>query len=147
MRLNVITAALAAALSLSIAYSAPAAAQGGPGQKAKQAESIYGYDMMSDAERNEYRTKMRGAKTDKERQALREEHRSTMTARMKERGIEPGQMRGKGAGPGGPGDGKGKGGGPGYGPRGGGPGDGRGPGAGKGSGPGPGPGPGGAAAP
>ena len=141
MRLKTLTAALAAALSLSIAYSAPATAQGAPAQKAKQGETIYGYSMMNEAERNDYRTKMRGAKTDKERQALRDEHRSTMEARMKERGVEPGQMRGQGAGPRGPGGGEGKGGGPGYGPRGGGPGTGPGPGAGKG------PGPGAAAAP
>lgn len=97
--------------------------------------------MMTDAERNEYRGKMRDAKTVKERQALRDEHRKAMEAGMKERGIEP-PMRGRGMGRGGPGFGKsggpaGEGYGKGVGPRG----------PAKGFGPGQGPGPRGSQAP
>ena len=141
MKRQAISAALAAAFTLALAYQAPAYAQAASEKTTPQRERIYGYTMMSDAERNEYREKMRSAKTTQERQALRDEHRKTMEARMKERGIEPGQMRGKGGGPGGPGYGKGggprgEGGGPGYGKGGpgAGPGAGRGPGAGAGPG-------------
>jgi len=143
MKRQAISAALAAAFTLALAYQAPAYAQAASGKTTPQRERIYGYTMMSDAERNEYREKMRSARTTQERQALRDEHRKTMEARMKERGVEPGQMRGKGGGPGGPGYGKGGGprsgaGGPGYGK--GGPGAGPGAGGGPGAGAGPGPG-------
>jgi hypothetical protein len=159
MRHHAVSAALAAAVALAFVSGAPVYAQAE--KPAAQREPIYGYTMMSDAERNEYREKMRNARTADERQSLRDEHRKTMEARMKERGIEPGQMRGRGAGPAGPGYGKGGGpgygkgggpGGPGYG-QGGGPGgagygQGAGPGYGKGPrGPGPGPGAGGGARP
>ena len=131
MKRKAIAAGLVAAFVLSLGYTAPAAAQSATPQKTQtqQRETIYGYTMMSDAERNEYRTKMRQAQSEQERQTLRNEHRATMEARMKERGIEPGQMRGQGAGPVGPGSGMGRGGGPGYGPGG--------PGSGRGMGPGP----------
>ena len=140
MKRNAFSAAIAAALVLGLAYNAPASAQDTPSNKTQQRQTIYGYQMMTDEERNEYREKMRSTKTAQERQTLRDEHRATMEARMKERGIEPGQMRGRGAGPMGPGTGQGRGvGGPGSG----GPGAGKGPGGpGKGYGPGPGrPGP------
>ena len=41
--------------------------------------------------------------TQAERRALRDEHRKTMDARMKERGIEPGPRHAQGRGPQGPG--------------------------------------------
>ena len=63
MRLKTITAAVAAALALSIAYSAPSTAQADPAQKSAKRETIYGYQMMTDAERTEYRNKMRNAGT------------------------------------------------------------------------------------
>ena len=140
MRHHAVSAAIAAAVALAFVYDAPAYAQAA--KPAAQREPIYGYTMMSDAERNEYREKMRNARTADERQSLRDEHRKTMEARMKERGMEPGQMRGRGAAPAGPGYGKGGGpGGPGYG-------QGAGPGYGKGPrGPGPGPGAGGSTTP
>ena len=148
MRHHAVSAAIAAAVALAFVYDAPAYAQAA--KPAAQREPIYGYTMMSDAERNEYREKMRNARTADERQSLRDEHRKTMEARMKERGVEPGQMRGRGAGPGGPGKGGGPGG-PGYG-KGGGPGYGQGAGPGYGKGPrgpgaGPGPGAGGSTTP
>ena len=143
MKRKAIVAALAAALTGFTAYTAVAAEQGAPAQT--QRERIYGYQMMTDAERNEYRQKMRGTKTVQEQQALRDEHRKTMEARMKERGGGPGAGgpgfgKGPGGGPGAGGQGYGKGpGGPGYGKGGGpgGPGKGFGPGGpGKGRGPG-----------
>jgi hypothetical protein len=101
--------ALAAATAMSIAPQAQAAQTG---------ERIYGYTMMTDQERNEYREKMRSAKSEQERQALRDEHRKTMEPRMSERGLDPSQMHGGGMGPRGPGPGAGgRGGGPGPGAR------------------------------
>jgi hypothetical protein len=130
---------------------------------ASKSEPIYGYRMMDNNERDAYRKRMREAGSEKERQAIRDEHRKLMEARARERGAtlpEPRGPRGdgtgagygpggqgKGMGPGGKGQGYGPGGqgkgmGPGYGP--GGQGQGKGPGYGKGpaGGKGPGYGPG-----
>jgi hypothetical protein len=126
----------------------------------RKSEPIYGYRLMSDQERNDYRERMRNARSAEERQQIRDEHRKLMEARAKERGVAlpepkgpaygPGAGKGPGYGPGpqaqgkGPGAGKGAGTGPGpqgegkgYGP--GGKGKGYGPGEGKGPGYGPGP--------
>jgi hypothetical protein len=133
-----LVATIAAALMATAAY--PLSAQT-TDQPARKSEPIYGYRMMNDQERNEFREKMRNAKSADERQALRDEHRKLMEARAKERGVTLPEPRGPGSGPGagGPGAGKGPGGGkgPGYGPgpQGKGPGAGSGPGAGKGPGP------------
>ena len=133
-----LVATIAAALMATAAY--PLFAQT-TDQPARKSEPIYGYRMMNDQERNEFREKMRNAKSADERQALRDEHRKLMEVRAKERGVTLPEPRGPGSGPGagGPGAGKGPGGGkgPGYGPgpQGKGPGAGSGPGAGKGPGP------------
>ena len=101
-------------------------AQETPGKPAGKSEAIYGYQMMTPQERDEYRAKMRNAASTTERQAIRDEHHAAMVARAKERGVTlpdrptgagpygPGQGRGPGgAGPGGPGMGSGMGMGPG----------------------------------
>jgi hypothetical protein len=95
----------------------------------KEQERIYGSQLMTEQERNEYRQRMRNAKTDQERNNIRNEHHARMVARAKERGVTipdepPARGGGKGAGPGamGPGGGMGSGPGgmgPGGGPRGG----------------------------
>jgi hypothetical protein len=127
-----IVAMIAAALMATAAY--PLSAQT-TDQPARKSEPIYGYRMMTDQERNEYREKMRNARSPEERQAVRDEHHKAMQARAKERGVTlPDQPRGPGAGMG-PGRGMGPGAGMG-------PGGGMGPGAGKGPGYGPGGGPG-----
>jgi hypothetical protein len=119
-------------------------------QPAPRSEPIYGYRMMNDQERNEYRDRMRNARGADARQAIRDEHRKLMEARAKERGVTLPEPRGpRGPGAGGPGAGKGpgygpQGKGPGYGPEGKGPGygpQGKGPGYGPGAGKGPGYGP------
>ena len=97
MRRNVLNLMLAGALAAAGASYTPAQPQA-----AQTGERIYGYTMMTDQERNEYREKMRNAKSTQERQALRDEHRKTMEARMRERGLDPSQMRGGGMGPHGP---------------------------------------------
>lgn len=48
---------------------------------------IYGSQMMTDAERNEYHSKMRILKTNKERDAFRLDHHETMKARAAEKGV------------------------------------------------------------
>jgi len=103
-------------------------------QKTKQVqkrEQIYGSQMMTQQERNEHSAKLRAAKTEQEREQIRQEHHKQMQVRAKERGVtlpdEPtpgGKGAGKGSAPGkGSGKGKcggGKCGGPGPGPGGGG---------------------------
>ena len=89
---------------------------------AKQDRQIYGYQLMTAKERNEYRERMRKAKTAEEREQLRKEHHERMKERAKERGMklpdEP-PARGMVPGPGGmgPRDGMGSGGGMGPGGR------------------------------
>ena len=78
----------------------------------KDQERIYGSELMTEKERSEYRERIRSAKTEQEREKLRNEHHDRMLTRAKERGVkipdEP-PARGGGMGPGG---GSGKGGGP-----------------------------------
>lgn len=67
-------------------------------------EKIYGSQMMTSAERAEYRAKMRGLKTRQEREAYRLEHHKRMQQRANERGLQlpdSPPAGGKGMGPGG----------------------------------------------
>jgi len=77
-------------------------------------QDIYGSQLMTAQERNEYRNKMRAAKTAQERERIRAEHHERMKVRAKERDMtlpdEPPAGRGPGMGPG-PGGGMGPGGG------------------------------------
>jgi hypothetical protein len=50
-------------------------------------DRIYGSQLMTQQERNEYRNRMRSAKTAEERQQIREEHHERMKVRAKERGV------------------------------------------------------------
>ena len=80
---------------------------------------VYGSLLMTEQERNEYRNKIRAAKTAKERELIRHEHHQLMTKRAKKQGVtlpdEPpamGSHRGMESGAGmGPRDGMGSGGG------------------------------------
>jgi hypothetical protein len=78
---------------------------------------IYGSQLMTDKERNEYRTRMRAAKTVQEQEQVRNEHHERMKVRAKERGVTlPDQPPARGMGGGmGPGTGGGTGGGMGSG--------------------------------
>jgi hypothetical protein len=74
---------------------------------------IYGSQLMSPQERNEYRQRMWAAKTYEERERIRAEHHERMKARAKERGVtlpDAPPARGGGMGPGGGGMGPGGGG-------------------------------------
>ena len=72
-------------------------------------DRIYGSQLMTEQERNQYRKKIRTAKTDKEREQIRAEHHKLMQVRAKERGMtlpdvppaSRGGMSGGGMGPGG----------------------------------------------
>jgi hypothetical protein len=99
-------AAFAAAV-IALSQSMPSSAQTGA-QTPQKREPIYGYRMMTDQERNEYREKMRDAGSAQERQALRDEHRKLMQDRMAEQGVQgdAGGGRGRGMGPHGPGTGE-----------------------------------------
>lgn len=79
---------------------------------------IYGSQLMTQQERDEYRERMRAAKTEQEREQIRKEHHEQMNIRAKEKGVtlpdEPpargrGMGPGKGMGPGGGGMGPGMG--------------------------------------
>ncbi|MDH4151696.1 MAG: hypothetical protein OEV67_14425 [Betaproteobacteria bacterium] len=80
-------------------------------------DRIYGSQLMTQQERNEYRDRMRAAKTEQERERIRAEHHQRMTERARERGITlpddpPAKGSGRGMGPaGGMGPGGGMGGG------------------------------------
>jgi hypothetical protein len=82
-------------------------------------QDIYGYQLMTQQERIEYRNRMRAAKTYEERERIRNAHHEQMKVRAKERGVTlPDQPPTPGGGKG-PGGGMGPGGG-GMGPGGGG---------------------------
>ncbi len=70
-----------------------------------QDKQIYGHQLMSADERNQFRQKMMSAKTTQEREQIRAEHHKTMQARAKSQGInlpdEPPMHRGPGSGMGG----------------------------------------------
>ena len=55
--------------------------------KDQDQERIYGSQLMTQKERNAYRTKMRAAKTAEERERIRNEHHEQMKIRAKERGV------------------------------------------------------------
>lgn len=76
----------------------------------KDQERIFGSELMTDKERNEYRERIRNAKSEQEREKIRAEHHEKMMARAKEKGVtlpEEPPAKGGAKGPGG-----GKGGGP-----------------------------------
>ena len=56
-------------------------------QRTKAQEKIYGSQLMTNQERNEYRAQLRAAKTYQERERIRLEHHKLMQERAKERGI------------------------------------------------------------
>jgi hypothetical protein len=94
MKRPLIVSALTAALSLSA----------GLAFAADQQQQIYGSQLMTQQERNEYQAKMRAAKTAEEREQIRKEHHEQMKERAQAHGItlpdEP-PARGGGMGPGG----------------------------------------------
>jgi len=75
-------------------------------------EMIYGNQLMTEKERDEYRSRMRAARTQQERKRIRSEHHERMKVRAKERGVSiPDEPPGMGGGMMRPGGGMGPGGG------------------------------------
>ncbi len=56
---------------------------------------IYGYQLMTPAERAEYRDRMRSAQSAEERQKIREEHHAEMQKRAEARGVTLPDMPGQ----------------------------------------------------
>ena len=52
-----------------------------------QAPQVYGWELMTSQEREEYRAKMRALDTLEDREKFRTEHHEAMQARAKERGL------------------------------------------------------------
>jgi len=85
-----------------------------------QDNQIYGSQLMTQQERNEYRARIQSAKTEQEREQIRKQHHEQMQVRAKERGVTlpaepPPRGMGGGMGPGyggGPAGGMAPGGGP-----------------------------------
>jgi hypothetical protein len=48
---------------------------------------IYGYQLMTERERYEFRERLRAASTEQEREQIRTDHHAQMQARAKERGV------------------------------------------------------------
>jgi hypothetical protein len=97
LRLMVLAAVFGVSVNATLAQTSPPAQT-----KAQAQERVYGTQLMTVQERNEYRLRMRGLKTQTERIQFRTEHHATMQERAKERGVtlpdEP-PMQGQGAGP------------------------------------------------
>jgi hypothetical protein len=55
--------------------------------KTKTQDQIYGSQLMTEQERNEYQNRMRSAKTVQEQEQIRAEHHKSMQVRAKERGV------------------------------------------------------------
>ncbi len=69
-------------------------------------DQVYGWQMMNEQERQEYRERMRTMQTEQERERYRLEHRSLMQERARQRGIDlPAVPGGKGKKPMSPGGG------------------------------------------
>lgn len=106
---------LAVSLGLALGISAPTFAQYPSVQRAQAQEQIYGYDLMTPQERNEYRERMRALNTEQEREAFRLEHHRKMQGRARAQGKTLPDTPPAGRGPGMMGPGGGGMMGPGYG--------------------------------
>ncbi len=92
-------------MTAAITVAAPQVSQSAEQQPAaKKTQPIYGSQLMTQQERNEYRTRMRAARTREEREAVRAEHHKAMQERAGERGVtlpdQPRKGPGAGIGPG-----------------------------------------------
>jgi hypothetical protein len=97
---------LALFLCISAGIATPVAAQ----MPMEAHDSIYGSELMTSQERNEYQTRMRALKTDQEQEAFRQEHHKKMQERAQAQGKTLPDMppdRGPGMSPGGKGMGPG----------------------------------------
>ncbi|CAB3758448.1 hypothetical protein B7G54_17585 [Burkholderia puraquae] len=77
---------VAIAMTTSLADAQPRQPTRGPA--VESGGMIYGSQLMTPAERNEYRTRMLAAASDAEREKIRVEHHTEMQKRAKARGIK-----------------------------------------------------------
>jgi len=101
MKRQIIVSAISCALLLPVSFS-----WAGSHEKEQMHDQVqvYGSQLMTEQERNEYRNLIKAAKTAKEREMIRLEHHKQMTQRAKKQGVtlpdEPpvmGSHRGMGA--------------------------------------------------
>ena len=71
----------------SLAVAADQDQQRDQAREQTQEKVIYGYQLMTQQEREQYQAQMRNAKTAEERERLRKEHHEKMQARAQERGV------------------------------------------------------------
>jgi len=91
------------AASLGVLLAGPALAADQDRAQTKQQirdQQIYGYQLMTPAERDAHRIKMRAAKNAEERERIRAEHHAEMQIRAKEKGMTLPDMPPAGRGPG-----------------------------------------------
>lgn len=103
LRLMMLAAVICASVNVTLAQTSPPAQT-----KAQAQERVYGSQLMTVQERNEYRLRMRELKTQAERVQFRTEHHDRMQDRAKDRGLTlpaAPPIQGQGAGPRGPGGG------------------------------------------
>jgi hypothetical protein len=88
MKLATIVAMTAAVLVPAYASFAQERTQDQTQSQARQTDGdIYGYQLMTPQERNEYRSRMRSANSVREREQIRAEHHEEMQKRAEARGI------------------------------------------------------------
>jgi hypothetical protein len=102
---QVITVALVCSLFFPVTFAA-AADQTTERERlqVQEQEYIYGSQMMTEQERNEYRARMHAAKSNEEREQIRMEHHERMTKRAKDQNLrlpDTPPKKGRGMGPGG----------------------------------------------
>ena len=100
MKLNTNYLLLAGVLSMLVPGYAAVAADQKQTQTQTQTQ-VYGWQLMSEQERNEYRTKMQNMKTAQEREQFRMEHHKMMQERAKQQGVSLPDMPHSGQGMGG----------------------------------------------
>ena len=79
--------AMVFALGSSVAMAADQKQERDQTRDQSREKVIYGYQLMTAQEREQYQAQMRNAKTAEERERLRKEHHEKMQARAKQRGV------------------------------------------------------------
>ena len=100
--LKVLALVVAAGCTAAVVTATPAAEPVREQSEAQVRERIYGSQLMTEQERNEYRARMRTLRTAQEREQFRKEHHERMKERAAERGLslpDDPPAQGRGAGP------------------------------------------------
>ncbi len=95
--LFIVTALLATGMALQAQDQDRQRAQDRDRVHVEDQDQVYGWQMMNEPERQEYRERMRTMQTEQERERYRLEHRSRMEERARQRGVDkPAAPGGKG---------------------------------------------------